>query len=113
WVITGAGSSNKGGVTVDDNEIVLTGLDGTNPLAFLAALGVLETLTDQGVDARLRWHDQGVWQPVVLGLDSGIEALVEHCVRDARAKQNDLALALEYDGKQDLKPHPDTFRAYL
>lgn len=48
------------------NELVLTGLDGTNPLAFLAALGTLHTLTtawpDRGV--RMGWTvTLGAWRP--------------------------------------------------
>ena len=47
-------------------EIELSGLDGTNPLGYLAALGVLRTLNGMpGADAsRMRWNT-GNWRPAV------------------------------------------------
>lgn len=52
----------------DDNSILLKGLDGSNPLAFLAALGTLRTLTlalpDEAVKMRWEQHD-GAWRPRV------------------------------------------------
>ncbi len=50
------------------HELMLTGLDGSNPLAFLAALGTLRTLTlawpDESV--KMRWiRHAGAWRPVV------------------------------------------------
>jgi hypothetical protein len=52
----------------DGNSILLKGLDGSNPLAFLAALGTLRTLTlglpDESV--RMSWEeDEGAWRPRV------------------------------------------------
>jgi hypothetical protein len=53
----------------------LVGLDGSNPLAFFAALGVLQALADAGVTANLRWELQGRWRPFLrVALDE--EALV-------------------------------------
>lgn len=51
-----------------DNGILLRGLDGSNPLAFLAALGTLRTLTlalpDETV--RMSWEQfDGAWRPRV------------------------------------------------
>lgn len=52
----------------DDKGILLGGLDGSNPLAFLAALGTLRTLTlalpDEAVKMRWEQHD-GAWRPRV------------------------------------------------
>ena len=48
----------------------LNGLDGGNPLGFLAAVGVLRTAAeaDSSLDWRLRWGlREGVWSPVLLG----------------------------------------------
>ena len=58
------------------NEVVLTGLDGANPLGLFAALGVVEVLAERGVPARLRWRDDGVWRPILTGFEGGIDALV-------------------------------------
>jgi CRISPR-associated endonuclease/helicase Cas3 len=47
-------------------EIELSGLDGTNPLGFLAALGTLVTLGNAGEkEARLSWKRRGTWVPVI------------------------------------------------
>ena len=45
----------------------LTGLDGSNLLAYLAALGTLRVLTvsNPEVDVRLEWVDLGAWTPVL------------------------------------------------
>lgn len=51
--------------------LLLPGLDGTNPLGFLAALGVLQTLTAARNPCKvtLSWSsDQGVWNPVIHGI---------------------------------------------
>jgi len=52
----------------DSDGILLKGLDGSNPLAFLAALGTLRTLTlalpDETV--RMSWQQhEGAWRPVL------------------------------------------------
>lgn len=94
-------------------EVVLTGLDGANPLGFFAALGVLEVLSERGVPVRLHWRDEGVWRPVLTGVDGGLDALVGFIEEDRIACIDEPALALEYDGKRDLKPLPEKFREYL
>src|ERR1022692_3790544 len=50
-------------------EIELTGLDGSNLLAYLAALGTLRVLTLAEPDrcVRMMWEDRGYWVPVVEG----------------------------------------------
>ena len=51
---------------MSDNSILLKGLDGSNPLAFLAALGTLRTLTlalpDEPVKMSWELHE-GAWRP--------------------------------------------------
>lgn len=53
---------------MSDNGILLNGLDGSNPLAFLAALGTLRALTlalpDESVKMRWEQHE-GAWRPRV------------------------------------------------
>lgn len=48
-------------------EIELIGLDGSNLLGFLAALGTLRVLTlaEPEEEARMRWEDAGSWRPTV------------------------------------------------
>ncbi|MCC6649367.1 MAG: hypothetical protein IT374_27825 [Polyangiaceae bacterium] len=95
-------------------ELVLTGLDGANPLGFLAALGVLEALSENHSGARLAWRDEGVWRPVVSGVAMDREALVAFLDADRQAVASDPALALQYGGGvRDLKPPPAEYRAYL
>jgi CRISPR-associated endonuclease/helicase Cas3 len=56
-------------VTAEDSTLVLTGLDGGNPLGFLAALGTFLIL-HQGLypQARLGWRRMVTWQPVLTGI---------------------------------------------
>ena len=54
---------------MDTDSVVLSGMDGSNPLGFLAALGLLRVLDDNNVDPkcapRLSWADHGRWLPVL------------------------------------------------
>lgn len=68
--------------------LVLTGLDGSNPLAFLSALGTLRALAKTHTDMRIRmsWKQiDGAWRPVLHAaeLDEGqiLASLVDHCRR--------------------------------
>jgi len=56
-------------------EIELTGLDGSNLLAYLAALGALRVLTLAEPDrrVRMRWEDGGYWLPVVDGASANTQ----------------------------------------
>ena len=52
-----------------DEEIVLSGIDGANPLGFLAALGTLAALHQEGHgDGRLSWRRVSTWSPVITGV---------------------------------------------
>ena len=96
------------------SAVVLTGLDGANPLAFLAALGVVEALASPtAAPVALSWRDEGSWRPVVTGMDGGMDALVEHVHADLTSCAADPALNLQYEGKRDIKPPPALFRSYL
>jgi hypothetical protein len=48
-------------------EVELAGLDGSNLLGYLAALGTLRVLTVADAEARvrMRWVDNGLWTPVL------------------------------------------------
>lgn len=114
------------------DSIVLTGLDGANPLAFLAALGVLRVLDyrarlNSQSPPRLSWVDEGCWRPVVHGVPT-IEAIVSEIIADKASWPTDPAFVLAYDesgmnlvdplsatGKftRDLKPKPEAMRSFL
>lgn len=49
------------------DEIELTGLDGTNPLGFLAALGVFDSVHREGRKPTLRWTEDLVPTPLISG----------------------------------------------
>jgi len=100
------------------HEVLLTGLDAANPLGFLASLGVLEIVHEQsGGDARLGFREEGLWRPVLTGVDS-IEAIASMAIADLESWKDHPALKLRYkkgSGKvaHDLKPSPSTYRKYL
>jgi hypothetical protein len=94
-------------------DVTLTGLDGTNPLAFFAALGVLIATTDETPEARLKWRYQGAWRPVLTSAYVDIESLLDRLEADRQDCVVDPALALQYGGKRDLKPRPDHFSRFL
>lgn len=94
-------------------DVTLTGLDGTNPLGFFAALGVLAATTSETSDARLRWEYEGTWRPVLTSVHADIDALIVRIDEDRQDCIDDSALALEYGGRHDLKPPPDRFHEFL
>ena len=65
----------------DANSILLKGLDGSNPLAFLAALGTLRTLTLAlpGETVKMNWEQyEGAWRPRIgCSLGSDNDAIIE------------------------------------
>lgn len=104
------------------NTIELTGLDGTNPLGFLAAIGTLRIASEQDAwpKPRVIWRENGSWLPALhTSLDRG--RLLDLLLDDARNWRDDPALDLRYpkDEKKpdkpawDLKPTPTRFRDYL
>ncbi len=51
-----------------EQGLVLSGLDGSNPLGFLSAVGVLRLLSDSNRTARMGWEvTQDGWRPVLTG----------------------------------------------
>lgn len=111
------------------NELVLTGLDGQNPLAYLAALGLLRVLDDHArrqhaVAPRLSFREQGRQVPCVtteLGIDEVIAVVLEDAA--AQAENPVLRIAYDSDGNErppnhpgvshDLKPPPALARRIL
>lgn len=107
----------------------LEGLDASNPLAYFAALGLLQVLTDSNAaveprcEWRLSWHDEGRWLAVLHGSNDP-DLVIKRVLDDVGSWRDELALQLAYDGEGkrlppsadkatfDLKPSPDTFRAF-
>lgn len=53
-----------------DSELALIGLDGGNPLGFLAAVGTLLLTEGFAPGAKLRWRPlAGAWRPLIVGCD--------------------------------------------
>jgi len=84
----------------------LAGLDGTNPLGFLAALGTLASLHYSGVgEPRLGWKRVNRWIPVLNGAnvvdEEALASLVAESLRgrvvpkDAEARREDTEKAME------------------
>lgn len=95
------------------HDIVLTGLNGANPLAFLAALGALEVISTSDPNTTLLWQHSGSWRAVLHSSYASMDSMIEQLERDREQSVNDPALALEYSGKRDLKPAPIRFRQFL
>jgi len=111
------------------NELLLTGMDAQNPLAFLASLGLLRVLDDEARRTgrerpRLAFVDEGGPIPK-LWTELGADDVVRCVLEDAAAEAKNLALQLAYDdaGKgvppenagaiRDLKPPPEVAREAL
>ena len=61
-------------------EIELSGLDGSNLLAFMAALGTVRVLsaTESGMECALSWKESmGIWRPIIHSSWSNHEAIVD------------------------------------
>src|ERR1035437_5905384 len=93
------------------HHLDLTGLDGANPLAFLAALGTLRTVSENHAhgSVKLSWHEAGGWVPLLTTETPCTEdALIDSLFRALRADQVLEPFALG----DDLRVSPSVFRAY-
>lgn len=59
------------------NMIELSGIDGGNPLGFLAAIGTLVLARSFVPGAKLHWQPMGGWRPVLSGYSNSREQLLE------------------------------------
>ena len=96
-------------------EHFLAGLDGSDPLGFLAALGLLRVTTHVAPEARLRWVDDGGFRASLTVPD---ELDPVRCVTDDlerwRAGHAAVDFAVDAHRKvQDLKHPPADFRALM
>lgn len=99
-------------------ELVLTGLDGKNPLAFLAALGALNILAEHsGKTPKLFWRNLGVYRPVLVDGPEQ-DALLDVLARDPSELTTEPAFDLHYakangNPAHDLKPPMECAERYL
>ncbi len=110
--------------------IELTGLDAKNPLAFLAALGLLRVLDDHARShgqerPRLSFVDCGQQMPILNSVPGSFDDVVGIILKDAARRVTDPVLQLAYDGTgkrihasepgatRDLKPQPFLARSVL
>jgi len=102
------------------SRIQLVGVDGSNPLGFLAALGLLRVVPG----AKLGFSDDGSFRAFVDGLDESESDLAMFISDDAKAAEDRSApwrftytkAATKKQGPQevaDLKPPPDDFKRFL
>jgi hypothetical protein len=102
------------------NRLQLVGLDGSNPLGFLAALGLLRLVPG----AKLGFCEDGSFRAFVDGLDRSESDLAALIAADAEAAASERApwrftytkAATKKQGPQkvaDLKPPPDDFKKFL
>ena len=94
-----------------NDQLELPGLDGANPMAFLAALGLLsvgDRMTGSGV-WRLSWRDRAVATPILHGV-AGIDEIRNAVMVDREAWL--AAPVLQYP-ESDLKFKPVDLRDYI
>ncbi len=94
------------------DELELTALDGTTPLGFLAALGVLDGVHRAGRDARLRWAGEIEPVPLLRGVADGDE-LVSLLDKDREQwRDNSVLRGPGDDVFADIKPQPQQIRVW-
>jgi hypothetical protein len=90
------------------NEVALPALEGTNPLGFLAALGVLDALTWKMHDATLRWTDELV-PHAIIGGTGDLDLVLDVLDRDREEWSDNVLLGFPKNSPlPDAKP--DTLR---
>ena len=93
----------------DGQRLLLTGLDGSNPLGFLAAVGTLRTIAqaEPATDPRMEWTVQdGTWTPAL----SRTRAVSAKALSELLAPALSRCSTPEFDFAEDLNVSPDTFR---
>jgi hypothetical protein len=62
-------SNNQDSLPQADDGVLLCGLDGTNPLGFLAALGAFRLLAIENACVKMSWQlFSGTWRPTLFGI---------------------------------------------
>ena len=63
------GPTHRADARADEKALLLTGLNGANPLGFLTALGVLAIIHKKACpEVRVGWERGPVWRPVITGV---------------------------------------------
>jgi hypothetical protein len=102
------------------SRIQLPGVDGSNPLGFLAALGLLRIVPG----AKLEFSDDGSFKALIDGLDKSESELAKFVFDDAKVAEDQSApwrftytkASTKKQGPQevaDLKPPPEDFKRFL
>lgn len=96
------------------NEVPLPALEGTNPLGFLAALGVLEALSSTRPGATLRWTRDLVPHAVISGV-ADIDELLDSLDKDQAEWSGGSLLRFPEDMEplSDAKPSGDQLRQWF
>lgn len=69
-------SDNSDANSAPQADVLLCGLDGTNPLGFLAALGAFRLLAGANPTLKMLWRpSDGTWRPVLRGSEFRVEQL--------------------------------------
>jgi hypothetical protein len=98
---------------------ILSGMSGTNPRDFLAALGLLRISSRSHSDVRLSFREDRGYAPEICGIDG--RDLAELVSRDAASQAGPQPWRLEYKKSQkrgtivvaDLKAPPGEFREFM
>ncbi len=76
------------GANRSEEAVLLTGLDGANPLGFLAALGTLVVVRAAGeAGARLSWIQGTTWVPALHGISHDRQTLCERLAEALRGRE--------------------------
>lgn len=95
-------------------EVTLSGLIGTNPLGFFAALGALDVAHRSGLSVGLRWTDEIEPQAVMCGVED-IDTLADLAADDLQHWRRSPVLVWESGGTQvtDLKVGQPELRVWM
>ena len=95
------------------SELELPALHGTNPLGFLAALGVLDALSGTSPGVTLRWAGELVPHAVIAGITS-LDLLVDMLDRDRQEWRDSALLAFPHGSPlPDAKPGGKLLREWF
>ena len=97
--------------TCQPSPLILSGIDGGNPLGFLAALGALRTATRAlpNAEVRMKWQiDYGSWRPALMSThDLSPSTLIDHLMPLLKGMTGHPAFAFS----DDLTLSSDEFRS--